>query len=100
MLQIKIRVAVGMILQLVVLLTLPFLPLVLSGDAIPQTIIALMGVIGIACWICHGTASQLCGMFPPSSVAFLQTGFCAPQVGGVGVGERERERERMTRVHP
>lgn len=69
-----------MVLQLTMLMCLPYIPMVLSDDAVPQAIIAFMGVIGISCWICHGTASQLCGMFPPSSVAFLQTGFAAPQV--------------------
>jgi len=37
-------------------------------------------LLGSASWFCHGTACQLCGLFPPTSVAFLQTGFRTPEV--------------------
>ena len=35
---------------------------------------------GTFSWLCHGTATQLCSMFPPSSTAYLQTGFRTPEL--------------------
>mmetsp|Transcript_26378 Transcript_26378/g.34314 ORF Transcript_26378/g.34314 Transcript_26378/m.34314 type:complete len:611 (+) Transcript_26378:46-1878(+) len=75
-----IRVLLGMVVQFAVLVLMPYLPKLLPEDAVENAMIVSMGIIGVASWVCHGTACQLCGMFPPSSVSFLQTGFCAPQV--------------------
>ena len=39
-----------------------------------------MILIGSFSWLCHGTASMLCSMFPPSSMAYMQTGFRTPEI--------------------
>lgn len=69
-----VRVLVGMAVQIAVLFALPFL------EPWPFATITAMFFIGIGSWICHGTAGQLCSMFPPSSTAFLQTGFRTPEI--------------------
>lgn len=75
------RVCTAQGLKIVTLFIMPFVPrLVSDEDAIPNIMLGFMVVIGIFSWTCHGTACQLCSMFPPSSTAYLQTGFRTPEI--------------------
>ena len=47
---------------------------------VPNVILLCMILIGSFSWLCHGTASMLCSMFPPSSMAYMQTGFRTPEI--------------------
>ena len=40
----------------------------------------LFSILGVCAWLCHGTASMLASMFPPSAIAYLQTGFRCPEI--------------------
>mmetsp|Transcript_53057 Transcript_53057/g.147184 ORF Transcript_53057/g.147184 Transcript_53057/m.147184 type:complete len:344 (-) Transcript_53057:138-1169(-) len=62
------------------LLFMPFVPDMVSIDDVPNVILLCMILIGSFSWLCHGTASMLCSMFPPSSMAYMQTGFRTPEI--------------------
>eukprot|EP00615_Pteridomonas_danica_P010569 CAMPEP_0114367360 /NCGR_PEP_ID=MMETSP0101-20121206/29998_1 /TAXON_ID=38822 ORGANISM="Pteridomonas danica, Strain PT" /NCGR_SAMPLE_ID=MMETSP0101 /ASSEMBLY_ACC=CAM_ASM_000211 /LENGTH=364 /DNA_ID=CAMNT_0001516943 /DNA_START=425 /DNA_END=1522 /DNA_ORIENTATION=- len=67
-------------LKIIALFFMPFVPRLVSDDQIPNVMLCFMVMIGIFSWTCHGTACQLCSMFPPSSTAYLQTGFRTPEI--------------------
>ena len=43
-------------------------------------LISLFVLLGICVSLCHGTASMLASMYPPSAIAYLQTGFRCPEI--------------------
>lgn len=43
-------------------------------------LILLFVGLGVCGWLCHGTASMLASMYPPSAIAYLQTGFRCPEI--------------------
>ena len=43
-------------------------------------LVFLFVLLGICGWLCHGTASMLASMYPPSAIAYLQTGFRCPEL--------------------
>ena len=43
-------------------------------------LVFLFVILGICGWLCHGTASMLASMYPPSAIAYLQTGFRCPEL--------------------
>lgn len=43
-------------------------------------LIILFVLLGVCGWLCHGTASMLVSMYPPSAIAYLQTGFRCPEI--------------------
>ena len=43
-------------------------------------LVFLFVMLGICGWLCHGTASMLASMYPPSAIAYLQTGFRCPEL--------------------
>lgn len=43
-------------------------------------LIILFILLGVCGWLCHGTASMLVSMYPPSAIAYLQTGFRCPEI--------------------
>lgn len=74
------RVVIAQSLKIITLFFMPFVPRLVSEDAIPNVMLMFMVLIGIFSWSCHGTACQLCSMFPPSSTTYLQTGFRTPEI--------------------
>lgn len=54
------------------------LSLVWAQDS--NCLIFLFAMLGICGWLCHGTASMLASMYPPSTIAYLQTGFRCPEI--------------------
>ena len=45
-----------------------------------SALIGLFVLLGVCGWLCHGTASMLASMYPPSAIAYLQTGFRCPEI--------------------
>ena len=45
-----------------------------------EALISLFVGLGICVSLCHGTASMLASMYPPSAIAYLQTGFRCPEI--------------------
>lgn len=43
-------------------------------------LIILFILLGVCGWLCHGTATMLVSMYPPSAIAYLQTGFRCPEI--------------------
>ena len=67
------RVAVGLVLQALLLALFPAIPSMTGSPDGEKTVILLfMVLMGIGSWMAHGTACQLCAMFPGTSTAFLQ----------------------------
>ena len=45
-----------------------------------RALLCLFVSLGVFGWLCHGTASMLASMYPPSAIAYLQTGFRCPEI--------------------
>ena len=76
-----LRVTIGLALQGALLVLFPSMHAIAGTTDREETILLVaMVLMGIGSWICHGTACQLCGLFPPSSTAYLQTGFRCPEI--------------------
>lgn len=74
------RVCFSMVVKILMLFILPFIPSWVPIKSVPYVILCCMAFVGTFSWLCHGTACQLCSMFPPSSTAYLQTGFRTPEI--------------------
>lgn len=66
----------GMISYIVMMSVLVLLVWMKSRTAL----IFLFTLLGVCGWLCHGTASMLASMYPPSAIAYLQTGFRCPEI--------------------
>mmetsp|Transcript_66440 Transcript_66440/g.130291 ORF Transcript_66440/g.130291 Transcript_66440/m.130291 type:complete len:551 (-) Transcript_66440:273-1925(-) len=92
-----LRVTVGMGVKIGMLFFMPFVPSLFSQSQIPTVMLLCLVVMGTMTWMIHGTACQLCSMFPPSSTAWLQTGFRTPEiytvvmVSALGLGAKATE---------
>lgn len=75
-----VRVVFGMLMTIMLLVFMPFIPFLYPPSLVPPIILVCMVSIGCFSWLCHGTACMLCSMFPPSSTAYLQTGFRTPEL--------------------
>jgi hypothetical protein len=45
-----------------------------------RALLVLFVSLGVFGWLCHGTASMMASMYPPSAIAYLQTGFRCPEI--------------------
>ena len=75
-----LRVLLGMAIKIGMLLYMPFVPFMFPQSQVPSVMLVCMVLVGAFTWMIHGTACQLCAMFPPSSIAYLQTGFRTPEI--------------------
>mmetsp|Transcript_19916 Transcript_19916/g.33332 ORF Transcript_19916/g.33332 Transcript_19916/m.33332 type:complete len:442 (-) Transcript_19916:23-1348(-) len=45
-----------------------------------SALLVLFGILGVCSWLCHGTTSMFCSLYPPAAIAYQQIGFRCPEI--------------------